>query len=148
MIIDLLTNVDLYVPMHPHFQAAAAFLRRADLASLPDGKHEIIGTDVYAIVSHGKGRGRLDSPLEAHRHYVDIHYIAEGEELIGYSPLPVCKIVREAYIPDRDIEFYNDAPQSWLQVKPGMFALCYPQDAHAPLAGQGPHKKIVVKVKV
>ncbi len=44
--------------------------------------------------------------------------------------------------------FFADRPETWFAVKPGSFAIFYPQDAHAPLAGTGETRKAVMKVAV
>jgi len=144
MILDELNRAELYEPVHKGFAAAFEFLRRPDLASLPNGKHEIIATQVYAIVDRGEGRNGV-SPLEAHRKYIDVQYVIAGDEKMGWRPLenlrPSCD-----YDPARDIQFFHDDPAFWFPVRPGEFAVFLPADAHAPLAGKGPIHKAVVKV--
>ncbi|HPY90089.1 MAG TPA: YhcH/YjgK/YiaL family protein [Lentisphaeria bacterium] len=36
---------------------------------------------------------------------------------------------------------------AWFPVRPGCFAIFYPEDAHAPCCGQGVCRKIVLKIK-
>lgn len=146
MILDRLDHLDLYAGIHPLLLQAATFLRRSDLHQLPDGRHEILEDRLFAIVATSQGRGRDDSPLEAHRDYIDIQYIISGDEEIGYSPVVACTALRDPYDPTRDIMFFSDRPQTWLALGPGMLAILYPHDAHAPLAGSGPVRKVVVKV--
>ena len=47
-----------------------------------------------------------------------------------------------------DIEFFFDPPQTYLALKPNMFALFFPGDAHAPMISDGAVHKCVVKVRV
>ena len=148
MLIDNLQNADRYSPLHPDFIGAFAFLRRVDVDRLPNGRHEIDGDRIYAIVSRDQGRGREQSLLEAHRRYIDIQFVVSGEECIGWLPLSDCKRVSSPYNADKDLEFFFDRPATWLVVSPGNFAVFYPEDAHAPLAAQGPIHKVVVKVAV
>ena len=44
--------------------------------------------------------------------------------------------------------FYSDKPDTYFQFKAGQFAIFYPEDVHAPMIGEGPIKKLVVKVKL
>jgi beta-galactosidase beta subunit len=45
-----------------------------------------------------------------------------------------------------DIGFVKDQPTLWIPVPPGSFAVFFPEDGHAPLAGDGPLRKIVLKI--
>ena len=46
MILDDLEHASRYCPLNPGFRLGFEFLRRADLASLPSGRHEIDGDRV------------------------------------------------------------------------------------------------------
>jgi beta-galactosidase beta subunit len=48
----------------------------------------------------------------------------------------------------KDIQLFSDAPDTWINVKEGMFALLFPTDAHAPLACKGQIHKAIFKVAV
>jgi len=148
MLIDYLQNADRYAPLHPGLEGGFAFLRRADVAQLPDGRHEIDGDRLFAIVSRDQGRGREKSLLEAHRRYIDIQFVISGEDFIGWLPIADCQRVSSPYDAEKDMELFFDRPATWLAVSSGGFAVFYPEDAHAPLATRGPIHKAVVKVAV
>lgn len=148
MVIDYLENADRYARLHPAFAGGFSFLRRADMAQLPDGRHPIDGDRLFAIVAHDEGRGREQSLLEAHRRYIDIQFVIGGEDCIGWLPIADCARVSSPYDSASDLEFFFDRPATWLAVPPGAFAIFYPEDAHAPLATRGPIHKAVLKVAV
>ncbi len=148
MILDLLDHADRYSSLHPDFPRAFEFLRRADLAQLPNGRHEIQGEAVFALVDRPTGRSRSGARLEIHRSYIDIQFTLAGVEVIGWRSLKGCARVAEAYDAARDIGFFGDESECWLTVKPGAFAILFPDDAHAPLAGEGALQKVVIKVRV
>ena len=148
MILDTLQNAARHAARHPDFAAAFGFLARADIAALPVGRAEVLGDRVFAIVGKDQGRGREKSPLEAHRKYIDIQYVVSGDEWIGWRDLGTCRESGLGYSTEKEIEFYTAAPETWFQVLPGSFAIFFPGDAHAPLAGTGPVHKVVVKVAV
>jgi len=148
MILDVLDNALLYRDLHPGFQEAFAFLLNTDLAALAEGRHEIVpGGAVYALVMEANGGGREAARLEAHRKAVDIQVTLQGTEVIGWRPLALCRKA-EDYDPEKDVVFFRDAPLTWLTVPARTFAVFFPVDAHAPLAGTGPVRKVVVKVAV
>ena len=148
MILDSLTQAETYVPLHPRFAKAFAFLRTRELAALPPGRHPIEGERVYVSIDHAGGRGRERSRLEHHRRYIDIQFTIEGEEQIGWMHLADCRSPDGPFDSSRDIRFYSDLPSTWLTVPPGSFAIFFPDDAHAPLAGSGDVRKAIVKVEV
>ncbi len=146
MIIDRLEYADRYIALHPLFGAAFRFLREMDPYELTDGKHLIQGDELFAIVERTNGRGRAESRVEHHRRYIDIQYVVSGNEQMGWLPIGNCQEASEAFDPKRDIGFYNDKPETWLNVVPGCFTIFFPEDGHAPLSGTGPVHKVVLKI--
>ena len=148
MIIDRLENADRYGDMHPGFAKAFAFLKRSDLAELPAERHEIDGDKLFCMISKGPGRPRAEANLEAHRKYIDIQYVIAGNEEMGWKPTADCHVVDAPYDAEKDIGFFKDAPDSWNEVPAGSFVIFFPQDAHAPLVGDGQIHKVVLKIAV
>jgi biofilm protein TabA len=148
MILDELSNASRYFDLNREFRAGFEFLARPDLISLAGGRHEIDGSRVFALVNRDPGRGIGGARLEAHRKYIDIQYLVDGRERIGWLPLAECRQLTEPYDADRDIMFFADAPQTWIELGIGKYMIFYPQDAHAPLAADGDNVKVVIKVAV
>ena len=148
MIMDQLDRAGRCVGMHPAFPQAFAFLNRADLATLPPGRYEIDGQRLFCSISNGPGRSRQEADLEAHRKYIDIQYVIAGTEVMGWKPTAECRISKTAYNPAEDIEFFSDEPATWTEVPAGSFVIFFPRDAHAPLVGEAPIHKAVLKIAV
>ena len=148
MILDKLTRGRRYRALHPGFARAFEFLTGTDLQSLPPGRHEIDGERLYVSVEHVSGRGHEGSRLEVHRKYIDIQVTIDGVEEIGWMALGDCRNLSGPFLTDKDVGFFDDRPLTWVAVTPGQFAVFFPDDAHAPLAGRGPIKKAIVKVLV
>jgi YhcH/YjgK/YiaL family protein len=146
MIVDQLAQAWRYEELHPLFARAFEFLCRPDLVTLADGKEPIVEDRVFAIIARGQGRGREPSRLEFHRRYIDIQYVVAGSDEIGWLPTSNCRRVASPYDAERDVGFFEDSPVTWLTLPAGHFAIFFPEDAHAPLAGQGPVHKAVIKV--
>jgi YhcH/YjgK/YiaL family protein len=147
MILDTLAAAKRYERLHLGFRVAFDFLRSAT-ARLADGRHEIEGERLFAIVATNRGRGREAAKLEVHRRYIDIQFCAAGHDVIGWRPLTDCRKPEEPFDDARDIQFFADRPLTWIDVPAGTFAVFYPGDAHAPLGGEGELLKVVVKVAV
>ncbi len=148
MIFDILGNIQNYVDMHEHFAKAFAFLERDDLAELAEGRHEIDGENVYAMVATGRGRDRADALLEVHDRYIDVQYVLAGVDEMGWKARFACVDSAEVYDERKDVAFYSDEPDAWLSTKPGSFAIFFPEDAHMPMISPGRLHKVVVKVAV
>lgn len=148
MILDTLANALRYHGLHPRFPEAFRFLRETDLATLAPGRHDIADDALFAIVTHGNGRSREEAPLECHRRYIDIQFVIAGKEEMGWKPVRDCLQPRSEYSEPKDILFFDDLPESWINTPPGNFCIFFPEDAHAPLVGSGSIHKVVVKVAV
>lgn len=148
MILDTLANAETYMGFNPGFEKAFAFLRRAGLSTLDAGKYPIDGDDVFALVQKNPGKLTKDAHLEAHRNYIDIQFLIDGDEQTGWKLRDECKEVLQPYNVERDIEFFSDAPLNYLTLKPDMFTVFFPGDAHAPMISNGTVHKCVVKVRV
>lgn len=148
MIVAALNDADRYRPLHPRFGRAFDFLRAANLRELPAGRHAIDGDALFVIIEDRDGRARTDAKLECHRRYIDIQFVLEGVDEMGWKPLADCRQAATDYDTARDIRFFDDAPASWIATPAGSFCVFFPEDAHAPLVSAGRIRKAVVKVAV
>lgn len=148
MILDVLDNCDAYASLNPHFTKAFAFLRRADLADLAEGRHEVDGDNVYAVVAKGLGRSPEEALIETHDHYIDIQFVLQGSDTMGWKSRKALGPKTDASDPRSDVAFYEDAPTVWTDVTSGMFAIYFPEDAHMPMISEGELHKVIMKVAV
>ena len=145
MIVNHLQNHTRYHRMHPLFATAFSFLEKPDLANYEPGQHILIKDKLIAIVAHESGRAINDGQLEAHRQYIDIQYLISGDESIGWASTSLCNPI-DTYDATRDLLFFSNTPATKIKLQPSMFAIFYPHDAHLPLIGSGPIKKVILKV--
>ena len=148
MIVDALSNGSKYEGLHKRFAKAFEYIAQQDLNKLEPGKFPIDGTDIHASVSNKDGYKSVDAKFEAHNNYIDIQVCIAGSEQLGWKPRNTCVQPVADYNAEKDIIFYNDRPDMYFQLKPGQFAIFFPEDVHAPMIGEGPIKKLVVKVKL
>ena len=148
MILDTLDNLHKYASLNPLFPKAIEFLTTNDLSSLPLGRNEIMGDEIFAIVMEAQPRTKEEIPVEVHRKYIDIQVPISGDEVMGFIPL--------AELPEGDYSEQNDVTlypltvkaRDFVYVKPSMFTMFFPQDGHAPAVTSVPLKKIIVKIAV
>ena len=148
MIIDTIDNLKMYVGINPLFADVVKFLEENDLAALEPGKHEIKGKDLFVNITTAKGKAPDEAVLETHVNMIDIQIPLDGPETFGYTPL--CRLPDVPYNAEKDITKYPDLmAESFIDCQPGMFAIFFPQDGHAPCISMAPEiKKAIFKVKV
>lgn len=146
MIFDTLANSGRYTALHPLFPRAFEFLRSTDLQKLTPGRYPIDGEHLIAIVEAAAGRSRNRAKLECHRKYIDIQLVLEGTDEMGWKPLLDCHKPLADYNAEKDIQFFSDAPASWISTPPWAFCIFFPEDAHAPLVSEGNIRKVILKI--
>ena len=146
MLIDTLDQTERYGGLHPGLPAAFAVLRRADLATLAPGAREVDGARLTYTGRREPARPRETVRLEVHRRYLDVQFAVVGAEWFGWRALAECREPEAEFDEARDVGYFRDPPAAWLPLPPGSFVLFYPEDAHAPLVGEGDLHKLVVKV--
>lgn len=147
MVIDTLDNFGKYVGINPLFADVEKFLHDNDLSKMEPGKHTIKGDDLFVNIQLAKGRTPDAAVLETHRRMIDIQIPLDGPETFGFTPL--CRLPEAAYDAEKDITKYGDLmAESFVGCQPGMFAVFFPQDGHAPCITMAPEiKKAIFKVK-
>jgi len=148
MILDELKNWRCYEALR-ELKPAFEFLEANAGKSLPEGRVEIDGDRLFALVQTYPPKPVAEAEFEAHRRYADVQYIAAGAEMIGWAPTDGLEVTTP-YDDAKDIGFYaQPARYTPAAVPAGSFAVFYPQDAHMPccrLDSDEPVHKIVVKV--
>lgn len=147
MIIDSVKGFERYTKLHPLFEKVWNYMRKTDFNTLAPGKYFIEENDLYCTLWEGEGKGLEIPKLEVHDSYIDIHLLIEGDETIGHRDRSNCVGENIEYNQEKDIAFLEEAPETFVILTPGYFALIYPHDAHAPLIGTGKIKKCIFKVK-
>lgn len=148
MILDRLDNWQAHAAAHPLFPQAFAWLTSLD-ASIADGKYPIVGDSLVGGINRYRTAPYAEKQWEAHRLFGDIQVLLVGEELCGHGQLAGLSITRP-YQSEKDVEKYAPPakPERMIRLKPGLFAVFLPDDAHQPgVQVEGPIDVIKVVVK-
>lgn len=150
MILDSLKNSHLYNNLHIHFKKAFEYLSSTDLENLPDGKFDIDGENIRAIVSNKKGVSADEScaKFECHNRHIDIQVCVNGKETMGWKNRLDCVIENGGFNDEKDVQLYLDKPDTFLNLSNNQFVIFFPTDVHAPMIGEDYIKKIVLKIKI
>lgn len=148
MILDSLQNSKMYEGLHPKFKQAFDYIKTTDFSKQEIGKVELDGKNLFVIFAEGFGKKVDEAKMETHLQYIDIQVPYTSAETMGYIPTVDLKSPTAPYDSEKDITFYTDKATAFIQVIPGQFAIFFPEDGHQPAIGDGPFRKIIVKVKV
>ena len=148
MIIDTLDNAAKYFSVHPLFQKAFEYISTQDLKSLEVGKFDI-SEGLKGVIAEKQGMTPEESAakFECHNQHIDIQLCITGPEVIGWRPRSKCISPKGEYNAEKDVLFYDDAPDMHFTLNDNQFAIFFPEDVHAPMIAEGVVKKMIIKVK-
>jgi YhcH/YjgK/YiaL family protein len=151
MIVDTIANDIFASSLTGPLAKAVEIAFNEDFSQIEDGEYQVDGDDLFYIVQRYKTKSRSEGRLETHRKYIDLQFMVSGSETIGYAPLNQMEADMD-YDEQRDLIFFKDSPaMSSIVMKPGMYAVFYPEDGHAPGMVDGQSQdicKVVFKIKV
>ncbi|MFZ4220348.1 YhcH/YjgK/YiaL family protein [Enterobacter ludwigii] len=133
-------------------EKALDFLRTTDFTALAPGVVDIDGRNIFAQVLDLTTQTWDENRPEVHRRYLDIQFLAWGEEKIGVAIDTGNNEISESLLEQRDIIFYHGSEnESFIEMTPGTYAIFFPQDVHRPACIKNKAsaiRKIVVKVAI
>ena len=136
---------DVYLPYEK-------LVEETEFSKLKDGRYEIDGDHIYATVSRYQTKPMKDCRPESHRKYVDVQYVAEGQEFIGWCAFTPALKESVPYDEEKDVVFYERLePESDFVLSEGCYAIMTPKDIHRPCCAMdepAPVLKVVAKIAV
>ena len=149
MIIDSLENAGRYTSIHPLFAEAFEYIKTLDLKHAEIGKTDLSdGLKIIVAEKIGMKQEESVAKFECHNQNIDIQLCISGKEQMGWKPRKSCSSPKGEYNPEKDVLFYNDAPDMFFELTDNQFAIFFPEDVHAPMIGDEVIKKLIVKVKI
>ena len=147
MICDTLDQLHLYKGFHKNLDTAIAFLAAHPLDTLPLGRTEVDGDEVFINVMDADLKPHTGSHAEYHRLYADLQIDLTGGEGWGYETAPGEEI--GSFTGDIGFRESPDAVRGSLGE--GRFVLFFPGELHKPgVARPGCSKvrKAVIKIRM
>lgn len=146
MVLDTIENLEKYVGMNPLFADVVKFIKENNLLALEEGKHYIKDKDLFVNITTAKGKTKEEAVMETHKNMLDIQIPLDADETYGYIPLE--EMPDAEYNAEKDVTKYPGLMgTSYVTCRPGMMAIFFPQDGHAPCIATQPVKKAIFKVK-
>jgi len=149
VIIDKLESFEIYKKINRRFSHAFDFILNYERSRMGEGKYEIDGSKVFALVQEYHTQSSDKFVWEAHRKYIDLQYMLEGTEDMGYAHISSMKPISDYIDTDDYILFKGDG--MYIKVREGFFTIFFPHDCHKVRVSTGSIskvKKIVVKILV
>ena len=118
-----------YRGIHPNLDLALEHITPEFLAALRDNQRvELKGDLVYCTRFTYETIPQEESFFEAHRRYLDIHIMVEGEERVDVNRPEDLKLTDA----QEGNDFYAYQGESWHSavLRPGAFLVVFPGDAH------------------
>lgn len=145
MLLDSINRLYLYEDKIPHLKEALAKLEEVKNAEV--GRYEYDGG--FILIQEGVCKPLETNEFEAHRKYVDVQCLFDGEEWFEWCDISELE-PGTPYDEAKDKEMLTGSG-SQMMLRPGMAVLFWPNDAHK--AGKCPgggksYRKAVVKLAV
>lgn len=146
MILDQVKNISNYKSLLGDIKPVITFYEECLTEKKDPGQYELDGIRLMVNVDLAAAKSKNEAKLEAHRKYLDIQICLSGSEIIGWKSLDECSAPADSFNQEKDFIFYDDPIDTWIHVPEKHFTIFYPNDAHAPMVGEGTFYKLVFKV--
>jgi YhcH/YjgK/YiaL family protein len=130
MVWDSIENAHLYYNLSPGIETALKFLESTDFGNAEEGRIDIDGDNIYALIQKYNTKPEEEGKWETHRKYIDVQFVARGSESICVVNVNYLDVVQE-YSPEKDVEFY-DGDGDFIQMNEDEFVILFSHDAHMP----------------
>lgn len=148
MILSNLKHSDRIESIHPQFKKLFDYVKSNDLLNTPLGRIELDGDNLFINNVEVTALKKEEQVLEMHEEYIDVHILLKGSETIGWKAIEELKVISKPYEAEGDCALSTDASTSYSTLLPGEFMIVYPEDAHAPIIGEGVIRKLIAKVRL
>ena len=136
------------ISSNPYFQRALEYIQQNDLNALSNCRHTIDGDNLWVNIVDSELRSLSEAKFEAHNHYIDIQIPLSAQESYGVKSRSECQQPIGDFNETDDYILFEDEITSIETRQPGEMIVFTPEDAHAPLIGEGSIHKAIFKVKV
>ena len=149
MILDKIENAKQYQGLSLRIKKALRYLSKTDFTKLENGTYDVVKDEIFAIVNRFETVNAKTEKPEVHRKYIDIQYVFEGEEVLGFTIKKSQPVFKE-YNKEEDFELF-EADLDYVKFEKGMFVILFPDDLHTPsvhIEKSTYASKVVVKVLI
>lgn len=149
MIFGNVDHISEYFFLEEKIKECFSYAKEHDLCVFEKGKHDIRGDEFYVNIVEYTTTTPENRFWEAHKEYLDIHLMLDGEEQIDLNFLKNMTV--KEYVPDDDFVPMHGEKNASVVLRNGDFLVCYPNDGHrtaVAVNGSTAIKKAIFKVKI
>ena len=154
MFIGKIDNFDGKADHNPVLNEVLNYLKVTDFTKMIDGDYKIGDKGIIAKLQRYETKPAKECKPETHTKFIDVQFVVEGEEMLGWCPFSPNLEISEKYNFAKDVTFYKKlVPESCVVLSARNFAVLYPVDVHRPCGSLDEEKplkvtKVVVKIPV
>lgn len=127
MITGNINDFEKYCSINKHFKEALCVLKALSNGEDIDSVLTVNMLEVQTSDSDKNGNAKM---FEAHKRFIDLHYIIFGNEQFGYANIR--ELDAETDYNDKEDYILLKGEASRITLHKGDFAIVFPEDAHIP----------------
>lgn len=128
MIFGNIENLNEYSFLEAKVAKCFAYAKEHDLKNFEKGSHTIDGERFFVNIVEYETTTPENRFWEAHKKYLDVHLMLNGEEQIDLNFLQNMDV--KAFVEKDDFVPMDGEKNSSVILRNGDFLICYPQDGH------------------
>ncbi len=133
MILDTINNASIYYGLHAGIEKVLKAVTAYTPENYEKGVIELDGKNAFLVFNEYATYDPAIAKYEAHRKYIDVMYMVEGEETIYVKPTSQLSNITKPYDPEIEALLADfDSDGTPVRLTAGSFVILMPQDAHAP----------------
>lgn len=128
MIFGNIKNLNEYTFLTEAVKECFSYAKEQNLVEFENGKHEIDGERLFVNIVEYTTKNAEERFWEAHKKYLDVHLMLNGEEQIDLNFLSNMDV--KEFVEVDDFVPMDGEKNSSVVLRNGDFLICYPQDGH------------------
>ena len=128
MIFGNMNNLNEYTFLSESVKECFSYAKEHKLVEFENGKHEIDGERFFVNIVEYTTKNAEERFWEAHKKYLDVHLMLDGEEQIDLNFLSNMDV--KEFVEADDFVPMDGEKNSSVVLRNGDFLICYPQDGH------------------
>lgn len=150
MIYGTIANRNRYGFLEDNIQKCFEYIKENHLEDFENGSYSIEDDIIFFnVVEYMTKTNKSEGFWEAHRRYIDLHYILRGSEKINLNF--ISKLKQGDFAEEDDFLPLEGEAAASVILTSGDFLICYPEDAHMTALSttqSAPIKKAIFKIRI
>lgn len=149
MIFGNINHEKTYSNLEKDLNTCFEYIKDNDLSNYSSGRYEIDDDNIFVNIVEYNTKNEEDGFWEAHKKYIDIHFMIKGREIINLNFIE--NLSDKGYKEDEDFLQLDGEKSVYVTLSENNFLICFEEDAHMTgikLNESESIKKDIFKVKI